>query len=208
MAFQIIGGKINLMNLIIQGGTVLNSTPGMHKSFWEYHHAFDHRMAAWKNEVLFTWEWWLGIALTIIPWIIWIIFHKKESTYRILSAGFFVSLVSVTLDNIGVQLSLWNYLKPVTPAIPSYIPYDFALMPIVIMFLIQLFSHRNPWIVGLIFGLLTAFLGEPIFQWLGIYEPTNWRHFYSVPIYTVIYFTASKLTQNKQFMDLSSKASD
>lgn len=177
----------------------MRQTPGMHKSFWEYHHAFDFRMLAWKNEVLFTLEWWLGIALTIIPWIIWIIFHKRESRYRLLSAALLVSLISVTIDNIGVQLSFWNYLKPVTPAIPSYIPYDFALIPVVIMFLLQLFSDRHPLLVGLIFGLITAFVGVPIFKWLGIYEPTNWKHVYSVPIYAAIYFIAFKFSGKTQF---------
>ncbi|MFD2970589.1 hypothetical protein [Peribacillus deserti] len=86
----------------------------------EYHHAFMDRMSAWEQEVLFTWQWWLGIGLTIIPWIIWLIYRKKDSSGRLLYSGTFVALLSVTLDNIGVQLSLWNYLK--APAIPAYFP--------------------------------------------------------------------------------------
>lgn len=107
-----------------------------------------------------------------------------------------------TLDNIGVQLSAWNYLKPVTPVIPSYIPFDFALMPVVVMFLIQYFYNRNPWIIGLIFGVLTAFVGEPIFKLLNIYNPTNWKFIYSIPFYTLIYFLAHKLAARDKFNKL------
>jgi hypothetical protein len=182
---------------------VLDSTTLMEKSFWEFHRAFDHRIYAWREEVLFTWEWWLGIILTIIPWVLWFIFRKKDSSDRLLYAGIFVALFSLTLDNIGVQLSFWTYLTPVTPAIPSYIPYDFALMPVSIMFLIQLFPKRSPWLVGLIFGLLTAFVGENFFWWLKIYDPVNWRHVYSFPIYMVVYYLAYKLAKGTKFNDLS-----
>lgn len=177
----------------------MQSTPGMKKTFWEYHQAYEHRMIAWKHEVLFTWQWWLGIALTITAWILWLIFRNRDSTDRLLYSGIFVGLVSVTLDSIGVQLSAWNYLKPVVPLIPAYIPFDFALMPVSVMFLIQLFHNRNPWIVGLIFGIVTAFVGEPVFKWLNIYNPISWKFFYSIPFYTLIYFLAHKLASRKKF---------
>lgn len=174
----------------------------MRQTFGEYHEAFKHRNIAWKDEVLFTWQWWIGVSLTIICWIFWIIFRNRESTDRLLYAGIFVSLFSVTLDNSGVQLSLWNYLKPVTPIIPAYVPFDFALMPVVVMFLIQYFHNRNPWIIGLIFGLLTAFVGEPIFKLLDIYNPTNWKFIYSIPIYMLIYLFAHKLATRNKFNKL------
>lgn len=180
----------------------MHSTPNMERSFLEYHKAFTHRMAAWQHEVLFSWQWWLGIVLTILPWVIWLMFRKKECTDRLLYAGIYVGLVSVTLDNIGVQLSLWNYLKPVTPAIPSYIPYDFALMPVTVMFLIQLFYTKRPWVVGLFYGLLVAFVGEPLFRLMGIYEPVKWQHIYSAPFYWVIYCSAHKLATRRQVTEL------
>jgi hypothetical protein len=182
---------------------MLRSTPGMHKAFYKYQEAYEYRLLSWKNEVYLTWEWWLGVALTALPWILWLIFRKKESTDRLLYAGFFVSLISLALDGIGIQLGAWNYLKPVTPVIPSYLPYDLALMPVMVMFLIQLFPKRNPWLIGLNFGLLTSFVGEPIFEYLKIYEPKYWKHWFSLPIYTVIYFVAYKLASRNQNKELS-----
>lgn len=177
----------------------MKPTPGMHKTFWEYHKAFDHRMFAWKHEVLFTWQWWFGILLTIIPWIVWIIIRNRKATGRLLFAGTFVSLTSLTFDNIGVQLSFWNYPRPVTPVIPSYVPYDFALMPICIMILIQFFPNKNPWIIGLLFGLVTASIGEPLFKMIDVYEPENWESFYSIPLYGLIYVLAYKIAKSKKF---------
>ena len=38
----------------------------------------------WKEQLLFTFEWWIALALIIIPWTIWIILHKKQSRSRVL----------------------------------------------------------------------------------------------------------------------------
>lgn len=178
-------------------------TPGMNITFYEYQDAFDHRMLAWKNEVFLTWGWWLGIGLTILPWIIWFFLRKKESTDRLLYAGLFVSLISLSFDNIGVQIGAWDYSKPVLPTIPAYLPFNLALMPVIVMLLIQRFSKRNPWLIGAFFALTTSFVGEPIFEWLKIYRPIYWKHWYSVPIYTAIYFCAFKLASRNQNKELS-----
>lgn len=45
--------------------------------------AFEH----WIQDDLFTWKWWLLVAATIIPWILWLIFHDKKRTFEILSCG-------------------------------------------------------------------------------------------------------------------------
>ena len=32
------------------------------------------------EHVLFTWQWWVGVSLTIFPWILWLVFRKRECT--------------------------------------------------------------------------------------------------------------------------------
>jgi hypothetical protein len=171
----------------------LHANTEMQKSFWQIHDAIDYRFLIWRKEIFNTWEWWLELALTIIPWIIWVYLHKKNKTYPLLSAGILASLLSLTLDNFGMQLSAWDYLKPVTPFIPSIFPFDFTLLPVIVMFLIQHFYNKNAFIVGLLFGIFTAYIGEPLFTWLKIYEPVYWKHIYSVPFYMGIYFVCTKL---------------
>lgn len=41
-----------------------------------------------RDDFLFTWQWWFGIALFIVPWIIWFILRNKESTGRLLLGGY------------------------------------------------------------------------------------------------------------------------
>jgi hypothetical protein len=157
----------------------------------------------WSKEVLFTWRWWFGFVLTILTWLFWYKTHKKESRYRLLTAGFFVMVVSVSFDSIGVQLGFWSYRFEVLPLIPAYLPYDVALMPVVVMSLIQFKPNSSPYLKGILFGLLTAYIGEPIIVWLKIYKPIIWHFYYSIPIYFTIFLIAHWLTTRKYFTELS-----
>jgi hypothetical protein len=85
--------------------------------------------------------------------------------------------ISLALDAIGVQLGLWSYRYEVLPFIPAYIPYDLALMPVIIMSLIQFKPLYSSLKKAIIFGLLTAFVGEPIIVMFDIYKPQNWNFF-------------------------------
>lgn len=153
----------------------------------------------WAHEVVFTWRWWFGVLVTIFTWMFWIFYHKKESRYRLLTAGFFVMTMSIALDSIGVQIGLWSYRYEVLPLIPAYVPYDVALMPVVIMTLIQYKPHISAIIKGFVFCLSTAFIGEPLIVYLDIYKPLEWKFFYSIPIYFVIYLVAHWLTTRDQY---------
>ncbi|MFV2049650.1 CBO0543 family protein [Metabacillus sp. YM-086] len=159
-------------------------------------------IALWQHEVVFSWRWWLGVILTILTWLIWIKYHKKNSRYRLLTAGLFVMLISVALDAIGVQLGLWSYRYEVLPFIPAYVPYDLALMPVVVMFLIQYKPHYSPVRKAIIFGLLTAFIGEPTVVFTDIYKPLKWQYIYSVPIYFAIFLIANWLTTRDSFEEI------
>lgn len=163
---------------------------------------FQRVIELWMDEALFTWRWWFGVLTTIITWLLWMKFHKKESRYRLMTAGLFVMTISVSLDAIGVQLGLWSYRYEVFPLIPAYVPYDLALMPVVIMLLIQFKPHYSPLKKAIIFSLLTAFIGEPIIILTDIYKPQNWKTFYSIPVYFVIFLIANWLTTRKNFNKL------
>lgn len=153
----------------------------------------------WNENVLFTWQWWLGVVLTVVPWIVWFYFRKKESTYRLLTAGLFVICISTWLDYVGVSLGLWHYNYDVLPFLPSYLPWDFTLMPVIIMMLIQFKPRVTPFIKAIIFAGLSAFVGEPFFKWIRTYDPEQWEYIYSFPFFVIIYLIAHFISSRKQF---------
>jgi hypothetical protein len=156
----------------------------------------------WSEHVVFSGIWWLGVVLTILPWIIWFIFRKKNSSDRILYAGLFVAVISLCLDVTGDQLGLWHYRFVVVPFLPTYIPWDLTLMPLTVMFMIQIKPNINPLIKAVLFALISSFIAEPISKWLGVYVLDSWKYYYSAPIQFVIYLIAHYLSQRDNFAHL------
>ena len=165
----------------------------------------DKKIDIWLEHVLFSGLWWMGLALSIIPWIIWFVFRKKESTDRLLYIGFYIMTISVLLDIVGDQIGLWHYRFHVIPVLPTYFPWDVTLMPVTVIMLLQVKPHVNPWFKAIFFALLASYVGEPIFHWLGVYEPKNWRYTYSVPIQIAIYMSAHYIGKRNHFAQLTDK---
>lgn len=155
----------------------------------------------WLNETFLHWDWWISVVLASGSWIFWIFYRKKESTHRLLYAGIFAILISVCLDYIGTALGLWYYSGKLTPSFPAWLPFNFCMLPVTIMYLIQTKPHIAPWKKAIFYGLFTSFIGEPIFVWAGYYVLTGWEYYYSVPIYALMYLFLDWLTKRDSYED-------
>lgn len=171
----------------------------MHKGLDIINHGYRIRMEIWEQEILFSWRWWFGVGITLFAWILWLFIHKRDSSDRLLYSGMFVACISIALDAIGMQLKAWHYLYPVVPVIPSYLPYDLAIMPVTVMIIIQVKPYIKPIYKAIFFALLAAFVGEPFFKWIKIYDPINWKYIYSIPFYLIIYLIADMLSRRTHF---------
>lgn len=156
----------------------------------------------WTSNTLFHWDFWLSWLFAIAPWIIWARYRKKESTGRLLLAGFLGLIISSWFDFIGVELGLWYYSGLAIPTIPSYVPWDFCLIPVFIMFLIQIKPHASAFLKALIFATGSAFVAEPLFLWLGFYKMVKWHLWYSFPIFILIYLICYRVSKINSFEKL------
>ncbi len=181
----------------------MNTIEKIDKLSKEQHQLTDKVVDLWAGEVFLTWRWWFGVIVSILVWTFWIKFHKKNSTVRLLTAGFFVMFISVSLDSLGVQIGLWSYRYEVFPFIPAYLPWDLALMPVIIMSLIQLFPSLSINMKALLFGVVTSFVGEPLVVWIDIYKPIHWKNYYSFPIYILIYYIAHRITTLGNYAEIN-----
>ncbi|WP_102029064.1 CBO0543 family protein [Salirhabdus sp. Marseille-P4669] len=170
--------------------------------FEEFHHLHEEYGRFWLNETFLRWDWWVSVILAVGPWIFWSYYRKKKSTHRLLYAGVAVMLISLCLDYIGTALGLWYYTGKETPSFPAWLPFNFCMLPVCIMFLIQTKPHIAAWKKGIFFGALTAYLGEPLFVWAGYYVLNDWRYTYSLPIYALIFIFANWLARRQSFSDV------
>lgn len=153
----------------------------------------------WMQHVLYEWRWWFGLFLMIAPWVIWFLFKKKDSSDRLLYAGFFVILISSWFDVLGILFGLWSYYYPVVPFSPAFVPWDFSLLPVVTMFFLQCKPKFSPFIKSVIYAAIASFITQPLFVWMGYYNSKQWEHYYSFPIFLAIYLIAYKFSLTTRF---------
>lgn len=160
-----------------------------------------HYFNIWKDHILFTWQWWLQLFLTIISVVFLFSFHKKQGIARISISGLFVLLIASWLDFIGNSYGLWYYPIKLIPAIPPYIPWDLTFT-IEVLILLEYKPRFSPILKAIIMSLFNAFMLEPMTIWLGLYVPVNWNTIYSVPIYFAIYLIAHRISRSQTFAHL------
>lgn len=153
----------------------------------EYAKIHDDIETLWREKMVFTWHWWLDVALAVLPWLLWIIVRDRKRQHSLFYAGLYTMLAATLLDMAGVSQGGWNYNTFLLPYFPEYFPWDLTVMPVTAMLFYQYFPRINALIKGVVFGALAAYVVEPIFIWLGVYEASGWEHHYSLPIYFVIY---------------------
>ncbi|RCX18395.1 hypothetical protein DFR58_105159 [Anaerobacterium chartisolvens] len=141
----------------------------------------------WLKFEIFTAQFWLLVAMLILPWFIWWRFADKKRLAEILIYGLLVETVAAFLDELGCQLNLWEYHYDIEPLFPRLISMNFTMLPIGYMLIYQYFTRWKPFIwASLVTSVLFSFVGEPLFVWIGIYRLIKWNSFFSLPIYFII----------------------
>ena len=134
--------------------------------------------------VLFTWQWWLLLFLTIIPWIIWWKLVDKKRLVEISLFGFFIFLWVVLSDIAGVTYGLWDYPIGLVPGAGFSITADLTVFTLSHMLVYQYFpTWKGYAIANLVYALVFAMILEPIAIHIDLYVMLKWKHIYSVPIY-------------------------
>jgi hypothetical protein len=148
---------------------------------------FEANYKYWMEHGLFSFDWWLLVISGIVPWFIWWKFVDKKRLLEICTMGFLSMVIVLLLDLIGSSFVFWTYKsKPIQMLLPL-LTIDLTILPILNMFLYQLFPKWRSYIVASIFlALFGTFIVEPVFVWTGIYILHSWKYIYSLPIYIAL----------------------
>ncbi|MFC5450088.1 CBO0543 family protein [Paenibacillus aestuarii] len=149
----------------------------------------------WTEQTLFKWDFWLSWCFAIVPWILWLRYRNKQNNGRLLLAGFLAIIIASWLDFTGVNIGLWYYTGLAIPTIPDYVPWDFCMIPVLIMFMLQISPQTSAYLKALMFALISAFIGEPLFLWIGFYKMLHWNLLYSIPLYFLLFILCHKVSR-------------
>ncbi|SMQ86755.1 hypothetical protein SAMN05444673_6769 [Bacillus sp. OV166] len=136
---------------------------------------------------LFNFDWWLILALTVFSYIIWCRFVDKKRIREILLFGLMIIAIADFIDVLGTGYMLWGYPNMIIPAVPPLYGVNYAFLPVTYSLIYQYTQNWKSFIIAMvIMAIVFAFIGEPLFIWLKIYDLHNWKSIYSFPLYIIL----------------------
>ncbi|PGT82258.1 MULTISPECIES: CBO0543 family protein [Bacillaceae] len=155
---------------------IMETQAKLSKIRWEY----------WRDDIIFSYQWWFLIITFVILFIVWIRLLDKSRLLTILLFGFITLNIVTFLDTLGGELQVWEYPKMILPWGPRILCID-LMISIYFMLLYQFFTKWRSYIfASIILSAIFSFIFEPIAILLGIYLQISWSHFYSFPIYILL----------------------
>lgn len=152
---------------------------------------------------LFTWRWWIALAMIIVPWIIWMIFRDRKNSARIFSSGLLVMVISEIMDAIGVSYGMWAYPVKVIPVATVSFSFRLSVLPVFLMLLLQFKPQFNPYIKAIVYGGFGAYVGLPLMAMLDLYKKIDWTFTYSFFILTLMYLLSHWYSRRKSFEEIN-----
>lgn len=136
------------------------------------------------EQILFTPKWWVLVILTFFPWAIWWRFADKKKLTEMSIFGLLILVQTMTYDEIGAALNLWDYPVNLVPYINTSLTANLTIFTVIHMLIYQYYPQWKRFIIAnIILASLVAFIVEPVAVYFDYYLPIKWKYIYSFPIY-------------------------
>lgn len=150
-------------------------------------HLTSVRVDEWMYTEVFHLRWWFLLALFILSaWFWW----KKVDKLRLNEIILYTALTTIlvlTLDELGEELTLWDYPYDLVPFFPPLASVDLASLPMVYSLIYQRFRTWKSFIAAsAVMAVIFCFVLEPLLVWTGVYQMIAWKSYYGLPIYIFI----------------------
>jgi hypothetical protein len=145
------------------------------------------RFEEYMHSEIFHWRWWFLLGLFILTVYLWWKLIDKSRLSEILLYTLFITIIVLVLDELGEELTLWDYPVDVLVLFPPISAINLASLPAVYSIVYQLFRTWKSFIIAsILMSLVFCYIAEPIFVWIGVYQMLNWESYYGLPIYLFI----------------------
>lgn len=133
----------------------------------------------WVAKEFLTFPWFFIVAVLIILYIVWIKLVNRQRIREILLFGSFIAVAAAFIDLIGTTTGLWEYKIRLIPFSPAVFPFDYTLIPILYMLVLQYTSSWGGYLIGsLLVDALNSFVINPVYVMLGILQFHKFNYFY------------------------------
>jgi hypothetical protein len=151
----------------------------------------------WSTQELFSFPWFFNIAVLIVFYIIWIKLVDKQYLKELLLFGSFIAVSASFIDIVAITMGLWEYKVRLFPVSPAPFPFDYTVIPILYMLVMQYTSSWGGYILGsLLASGIFSFVISPVYVFLGIKQYHKFNHFYMF-ILVLVVTTIIKIIYNR-----------
>lgn len=142
------------------------------------------RFSEWMQNEVFHWRWWFLFVFFSLSIYIWCKVVDKGRLYEIVLYAAVIIVITLVLDELGEELTLWDYPYDLFPLFPPMFSVDLASLPIIYSLIYQRFRTWKSFIIAsLVMAVIFCFIMEPLLVLLGVYQMLKWKSYYGFPIY-------------------------
>lgn len=137
------------------------------------------RIEYWSEEVVFSFRWWLLMALILLSLIVWYRSLNKSSLHEATLFAGLASIVTLALYEYGLELTLLDFNYNVIPIFPPLSSLEFLLFPLIFSYVFQHFNSKKRYIkASLAASAILSFVINPLLSWGEYYILLHWSYFY------------------------------
>jgi hypothetical protein len=145
------------------------------------------RVNEWLQDDLFHFRWFFLIGVFVFSIFIWCKLVDKSRLPEIALHAGLTTIIALVLDEIGEELTLWEYPADIIAIFPPLSAVDLASLPMIYSLIYQYYKtwKRFLW-ATLIMSTVFCFILEPLLVWSDFYLLLKWKYYYGFPIYIII----------------------
>lgn len=143
--------------------------------------------ARYLNQELFSYQWWGILIMLFISYSLWWKLADKSRLVELLLFGSYVAVSSTVVDIWGVTTAHWQYNIRIFPILPAPFPFDYTVIPILLMLAYQYGKDWRQYLFWAAIGsAVFSFIMSPIFAVTGIKTFFQWNFAYFFIIMLII----------------------
>jgi hypothetical protein len=145
------------------------------------------RIDEWLQEDVFHFRWFFLIGVFTFSLFTWCkLVDKSRLPEIILHAGLTI-IITLVLDEMGEELTLWDYPADIIAIFPPLSAVDLASLPMIYSLIYQYCKTWKSFLwATLVMSAVFCFVFEPLLAWSNFYDLLNWKYYYGFPIYIIM----------------------
>lgn len=145
------------------------------------------RINEWLQEDLFHFRWFFLIGVFVFSALVWCKLVDKSRLPEITLHAGLTAIITLILDEIGEELTLWEYPSDILAIFPPLSAVDLASLPMIYSLIYQYFTTWKSFFrATLIMATIFCFILEPLLVWTDFYQVLKWKYYYGFPIYILM----------------------